>query len=123
MGDGWGGKPVIVFECLSVVVDVGDRVRWGESKDDTFSVKAPYKALELESTGCFPMKIIWNSCVTKSKFLCLGGNMGKSSNLGPSLEEGVGFSKQMLFVSSAWGVHWPSSSPLQKNKGSVEAVL
>ena len=52
----------------SVVVDVGDRVRWGESKDDTFSVKAPYKALELESTGCFPMKIIWNSCVTKSKF-------------------------------------------------------
>ena len=94
-----------MFECLSVVVDVGDRVRWGESKDDTFSVKAPYKALELESTGCFPMKIIWNSCVTKSKFLCLGGNMGKSSNLGPSLEEGVGFSKQMLFMSSARGVH------------------
>ncbi|RVW69334.1 hypothetical protein CK203_054878 [Vitis vinifera] len=75
-------------EWEGVVVDVGDRVRWGESKDDTFSVKAPYKALELESTGCFPMKIIWNSCVTKSKFLCLGSNMGKISNLGPSLEEG-----------------------------------
>ena len=32
-------------------------------------------------------------CAIKSKFLCLGSDMGKSSNLGPSLEEGVGFSK------------------------------
>ena len=50
--------------CLSgknVIVDVKDRVRWGESKDGTFSVKALYKASESDSTGCFPMKIIWNS--------------------------------------------------------------
>ena len=32
-------------------------------------------------------------CATESKFLCLGIDMGKSFNLGPSLEEGVGFSK------------------------------
>ena len=46
--------------CLSgksVIVDVKDRVRWRESKDDML-LKALYKALEMESTGCFPMKII-----------------------------------------------------------------
>ena len=49
--------------CLSgkrVIADE-DRVRWVESKDDIFSVKSLYKALELDSTRCFPMKIIWNS--------------------------------------------------------------
>ena len=29
-------------------------------------------------------------CATESKFLCLGSDMGKSFNLGPSSEEGVG---------------------------------
>ena len=52
--------------CLSgkrVIVDVKERVRWVESKDDSFLVKALYKALEPDSIGCFPMKIIWNSSV------------------------------------------------------------
>ena len=50
--------------CLSgkrLTVDEEDRVRWVESKDDIFSVKSLYKAFELDSTRCFPMKIIWNS--------------------------------------------------------------
>ncbi|RVW37284.1 hypothetical protein CK203_088142 [Vitis vinifera] len=68
----WKDKPFNDWEinemenlllCLSgkrVIADE-DRVRWVESKDDIFSVKSLYKALELDSTRCFPMKIIWNS--------------------------------------------------------------
>ena len=55
-----------LFLCLSgkrVIVDEEDRVSWVESKDGNFSVKSLYKAFELDSTRCFPMKIIWNSSV------------------------------------------------------------
>ena len=46
-----------------VLLDKEDRVRWLESKDDNFLVKSLYKVLESNSSVCFPMKIIWNSCV------------------------------------------------------------
>ena len=46
-----------------VIEDEEDRMRWVGSKDDNFSIKSLYKALELDSMGCFPMKIIWNSSV------------------------------------------------------------
>ena len=35
-----------------------DRVQWMETKDDIFSVKSLNKALELDSSVFFPMKII-----------------------------------------------------------------
>ena len=67
--------------CLSgksVIVDVKDRVRWRESKDGMFLVKALYKALEMESTRCFPMKIIWNSSVQlKVSFFAWESTWGK----------------------------------------------
>ena len=46
-----------------VLLDKEDRVRWLESKDDNFLVKSLYKVLDSNSSVCFPMKIIWNSCV------------------------------------------------------------
>ena len=46
-----------------VNLDEEDWVRWLDSKDENFLVKSLYKALELDSMGCFPMKIIWNSSV------------------------------------------------------------
>ena len=46
-----------------VIEDEENRLRWVGSKDDNFSIKSLYKALEPESTGCFPRKIIWNSSV------------------------------------------------------------
>ena len=67
--------------CLSgksVIVDVEDRVRWRESKDSMFLVKVLYKALEMESTRCFPMKIIWNSSVQlKVSFFAWESTWGK----------------------------------------------
>ena len=67
--------------CLSgksVIVDVKDRVRWRESKDGMFLVKALYKALEMESTRCFPMKIIWNLSVqSKVSFFAWEATWGK----------------------------------------------
>ena len=44
-----------------VLLDEEDRVRWLVSKDGNFSVKSLYKVLKLDSSVCFPMKIIWNS--------------------------------------------------------------
>ena len=38
-------------------------VRWMDSKDDMFSVKSLYRALQSVSLVAFPSKIIWNSCV------------------------------------------------------------
>ena len=62
----------------SVIVDVEDRVRWRESKDSMFLVKVLYKALEMESTTCFPMKIIWNSSVQlKVSFFAWESTWGK----------------------------------------------
>ena len=44
-----------------VLLDEEDRVRWLVSKDGNFSVKSLYEVLKLDSSVCFPMKIIWNS--------------------------------------------------------------
>ena len=41
-----------------VIEDEENRLRWVGSKDDNFSIKSLYKALEPDSTRCFPMKII-----------------------------------------------------------------
>ena len=49
------GERVLLYE--------EDGVRWVESNDGSFSVKSLYKVLELDSSVCFPMKIIWNSLV------------------------------------------------------------
>ena len=43
--------------------------------------------------------------------------MGKSSNFGLNSKEG------MDFIKSVGGVHQPSSSPLQKDKGSVDVAF
>ena len=67
--------------CLNgkrLIVDEEDRVRWVESKDDNFLVKSLYKALELDSTRCFPMKIIWNfSAQPKVSFFAWEASWGK----------------------------------------------
>ncbi|RVW32990.1 hypothetical protein CK203_095586 [Vitis vinifera] len=44
-------------------MDEEDRVLWTPMKIGKFSVKSLYKAVELESSIYFPMKIIWNSWV------------------------------------------------------------
>lgn len=78
--------------CLSgtrVIVDVEDRVRWAESNDGTFSVKALYKALRVKLNRVFSnednMELYY---ATKSKLLCFRSVLGKSSNFGPSSKEG-----------------------------------
>ncbi|RVW35391.1 hypothetical protein CK203_077022 [Vitis vinifera] len=72
-------KEALVEDVWIASENVKDRVRWGESKDGTFSVKALYKALESDSTGCFPMKIIWNSSMQPKCIGCFLPWLGKPS--------------------------------------------
>ena len=46
-----------------LVAALEDRGLWKASKNGIFSVKSLYKVLKLDSSVCFPMKIIWNSLV------------------------------------------------------------
>ena len=46
-----------------VYSDVEDQVVWTKAKDERFSVKSLYKALESESLGDFLARVIWNSLV------------------------------------------------------------
>ncbi|KAL6323790.1 hypothetical protein AAG906_002258 [Vitis piasezkii] len=46
-----------------VMLDEEDRVRWLMSNDGNFLVKSLYKVLKLDSSMCFPVKIIWNHWV------------------------------------------------------------
>ncbi|RVW90778.1 hypothetical protein CK203_028525 [Vitis vinifera] len=72
-------KEALVEDVWIASENVKDRVRWGESKDGTFSVMALYKALESDSTGCFPMKIIWNSSMQPKRIGCFLPWLGKPS--------------------------------------------
>ena len=60
-----------------VNLDEEDRVWWMESKNGKFSFKSIYKSLELGSFFFSPnedhLELL---CATKSKLLCLGGNVG-----------------------------------------------
>ena len=54
-----------------------DRVLWKETKDEIFSVKSLYSALDSRSVVQFPKSVIWSPCVpTKVGFLCLGSLLG-----------------------------------------------
>ncbi|KAJ9706265.1 hypothetical protein PVL29_001676 [Vitis rotundifolia] len=57
------GRLLCCLDGKMVRVDEKDRVRWVESKDEVFSVKSLYRALQPMSLASFPSKIIWNSCV------------------------------------------------------------
>ena len=85
-----------LFCCLEgkkVRVDEEDRVRWMDSKDGVFSVKSLYRAAA--GVSCFfPFEdYLELLCVAQIKLLCVGGFMGKSSNLGSFVKEGLGFGK------------------------------
>ena len=68
------GERVLLYE--------EDGVRWVESNDGSFSVKSLYKVLELDSSVCFPMKIIWNSWVhPKISFFAWDASWGKALTL------------------------------------------
>ena len=65
-----------------------DQVVWTKSKDDSFSVKSLYKALEPERQGDFPARVIWNSLVPlRVSFFCLGGYVERGLNLGLNSNE------------------------------------
>ena len=57
------GRLLCCLDGKMVRVDEEDRVRWMDSKDEVFSVKSLYRALQPVSLASFPLKIIWNSCV------------------------------------------------------------
>ncbi|RVW91857.1 hypothetical protein CK203_030279 [Vitis vinifera] len=126
--------------CLSgksVIVDVEDRVRWRESKDSMFLVKVLYKALEMESTTCFPMKIIWNSSVQLKETLLgwKGAFVGKKHravwNAGPlclfwsvwKTRSKIAFDNVSTLVS--WGEEfvYESCTPLSSSQGSIEGAF
>lgn len=73
------------------------KVLWTVPKDETFSVKTLYKALEPRRQGVFPTSVIWNPWVpprvgaAKGGFLCLGGYMEEGFHFGPYLEERLVF--------------------------------
>ena len=46
-----------------VYSDAKDQVIWTKAKDERFSVKSLYKALEPERREEFPASVIWNSLV------------------------------------------------------------
>ena len=46
-----------------VYSDAKDQVIWTKAKDERFSVKSLYKALEPERLGDFPVRVIWNPLV------------------------------------------------------------
>ena len=65
-----------------VNMDEEDRVLRMPMKSGKFSVKSLYKALELESSVYFPIKIIWNSCVQpKVSFFAWEASWGKTLTL------------------------------------------
>ena len=65
-----------------VNMDEEDRVLWTPMKIGKFSVKSLYKAVELESSIYFPMKIIWNSWVQpKVCFFAWEASWGKALTL------------------------------------------
>ena len=55
-----------------------DRVLWKETKDENFSVKCLYSALDSRSAVQFPESIIWSPCVpTKASFFAWEASWGK----------------------------------------------
>lgn len=60
-----------------LISDLENRVLWKETKDEKFSIKSLYSALELRYVILFPRSIIWSSYVpTKMGFFCLGSFVG-----------------------------------------------
>ena len=69
--------------CMErVMLDEEDRVRLSMSNHGNFSVKSLYKVLELNSSVCFPVKIIWNPWVQqKISFFAWEASWGKDLTL------------------------------------------
>ena len=59
-----------------------DRLLRKGDKNGLFLVKASFVILEGGNLRIVPLNFLWNSCVPKSEFLCLGSLVGKSSNHG-----------------------------------------
>ena len=55
-----------------------DRVLWKETKDEIFSVKSLYSALDSRSVVQFPKSVIWSPCVpTNVGFFVWEASWGK----------------------------------------------
>ena len=65
-----------------VILEEEDMVWWMETKNGNFSIKSLYKALELDLSPFFPMKILWNSFVQpKVSFFAWVAMWGKALTL------------------------------------------
>ena len=87
------GRLLCCLDGKMVRVDEEDRVRWMDSKDEVFSVKSLYRALQRVSCFILFEDYLEFLCAAQVKFLCVGGFVGKSSNLGPFTKEGLGVDK------------------------------
>ena len=58
-----------------VVTNLDDRMRWKEAKDENFSVKSLYSAMEGSSIVSFPKRIIWSPCVPTKVFFFFFGKL------------------------------------------------
>ena len=59
-----------------VVTNLDKRMRWKEAKDENFSVKSLYSAMEGSSIVFFPKSIIWSPCVPTKVVFLFGSFMG-----------------------------------------------
>ena len=69
---------LLTVQGVRLVIDLEDRVLWKEAKDENFSVKSLYSALEPRRAVLFPWNIIWSPCVpTKVGFFAWEALWGK----------------------------------------------
>ena len=54
---------LVTLQGKRVITDLEDRVLWKEAKDENFSVKSLYGALELRTAVSFLRSTIWGPCV------------------------------------------------------------
>lgn len=85
-----------ILQRREVSRDGENRMVWMESKNETFSVKSLYSALELGRSIPFPMAVIWNSLVlSKVSFFFLRRLAGKGIDVRSPRKESVVFCEQL----------------------------
>ena len=72
------GKLLVTIQRRWLNPNLEDRVLWKETKDEIFSIKSLYSALDSRSDVQFPKSIIWRPCVhTKVGFFYWEASWGK----------------------------------------------
>ena len=82
-----------------VMLDEEDTARWLMSNDGNILVKSLYKVLELDSSVCFPVKIIWNHWVQpKISFVAWAASWRKVLTLDQIQKKGWALTNDVFYA-------------------------